>query len=171
MVLDLIFVFLALGGLIRGYQKGVIREAAALVGVLVAAFIAWQFSSYVAPSLKGIFTLPKSWTSGPAGLLPVETIVYNSLAFLLLFLLTWGAVSFIAFFLTELTNLPVLSQINGVGGAVVGFAKALLVMMITVNLLQLIPWTTGQQAVRKSALCQGILEITPDLTDTWKKSV
>ncbi|MFC4075696.1 CvpA family protein [Salinithrix halophila] len=168
-LLDWIIVLLVVGGLFQGYRKGLIKETASLISVLLGIYVAWQFSGDLAPALAKAIPLPETWTTGAVGLLPVEKVVYHSLAFLLLFLLTKIAVSIVASFLTQIANLPVLSHINGLGGAVLGVAKAFLLLMVVVNLLHLMPWQEGQKAVEESSLSQGMLNMTPDLTNSMKR--
>ncbi|SDX55280.1 membrane protein required for colicin V production [Marininema mesophilum] len=167
--LDWVIILLVLGGVIQGYRKGLIKEAASLIGVLLAIFIAWKFSGDLAPSLSKMVPLPESWTTGAAGLLPLDKIIYSTLAFILLFLITKFAISLIASFLTQMTRLPILSQVNGVGGALLGMLKAFLIMLVIVNLLHLAPWENGRKAVQESALGQAILDATPSLKDSWQK--
>ena len=58
--MDWIIIVLIIGGLIQGYRKGLIKETVSLVGVLVALFVAYQFSSDVAPHLRALVPLPES---------------------------------------------------------------------------------------------------------------
>ncbi|SFS72693.1 CvpA family protein [Marininema halotolerans] len=168
-ILDWIILLLVLGGVVQGYRKGLIKEVASLIGVILAVYIAWKFSGDLAPTLAKIVPLPDSWTAGAAGLLSLDTVVYSTLAFILLFFITKMAVSMIASFLTQITRVPVLSQLNGVGGAALGLLKAFLITMVIVNLLHLAPWENGKKAVQDSALGKAILDVTPDLKDTWVK--
>lgn len=170
--MDWIIIVLIIGGLIQGYRKGLIKETVSLVGVLVALFVAYQFSSDVAPHLRALVPLPESLSGeGLVKLLPVEKVIYQSMAFLLLFLITKLLLSFVASVLTRMASFPVLHQINGVGGALIGFLKALVVILIVVNLLHILPWSDGRDAVDRSYLSQGLLEMTPDFSNQWEKSV
>ncbi|SMO35409.1 CvpA family protein [Melghirimyces algeriensis] len=161
--MDFIIILLLIGGLVLGYRKGLIKEMISLVGVLLALFVAYQFSSDLAPALKGVIPLPQEVSdNGLVKLLPIERTIYYALAFLLLFLGTKLMLSIVAALLTRMTQFPVLRQINGVGGALIGFLKVLLLVVIAVHLLQILPWENGQEAVDGSLISQGFLELTPD---------
>lgn len=165
--MDWIIIIMIVLGVIQGYRKGLIKEAASLAGIILSLFVAYKFSNDLASVLQGTIPLPESWTQGTITmLLPVEKGIYLFIAFLLLFIVTKILISIIASILTGLANLPVLSQLNGIGGALFGFVKVFVVMMVAVNLLSLLPWTTGQEAVENSSLSQGILDITPSLGDS-----
>ncbi|PTX55028.1 colicin V production protein [Melghirimyces profundicolus] len=169
-LMDWIIVLMIIGGLIQGYRKGLIKETVSLVGVLLALFVAYQFSSDLTPALKEVVPLPESVSGeGWGQFLPVEQAIYSAIAFVVLFLITKVFLSFVAAVLTQLTSFPVLNQINGVGGALIGFLKAFLVLVIAVNLLHILPWAEGRDAVNESSLSQGILEMTPDVTGEFKK--
>ncbi|WP_169713609.1 CvpA family protein [Paludifilum halophilum] len=166
-IMDGIIVFLIVGGLIQGYRKGLIKEAASLISVLLALFVAYRYSGDIAPILRENVPWPDSWGSeGMIGLLPVEQALSTVLAFVLLFIVTKILVSTVASVLTGIASLPILAQINRIGGAAFGLVKVLLVVMIAVNLLQLLPWSDGRDIVKESSLSQGILQMTPDLTGT-----
>lgn len=164
-LLDWIIVLMLIGGLIVGYRKGLIKEVISLIGVLVALFVAYKFSPALAPALEGVLPLPDSVSdNGILQFLSAENAIYTAVAFVVLFLITRLVLSFVANLLTALAGLPVLAQINGLGGALVGFLKALILIFVVVNLLHILPWNQGQEAVTESPLSQGILELTPDFS-------
>ncbi|PTM58153.1 CvpA family protein [Desmospora activa] len=160
--MDFIIVLLLVGALIQGYRKGLIKEAFSLLGVIVALYLAWKFSGALAESLAGIIPLPDSFSEGLLGLLPIEQALYTLLAFFLIFVIVRILLRFLSAALAQLVKIPVLAQVNGVGGAALGFLKAFLIILVTVNLLALLPWKSGQEVVAGSGLSQGMLELTPD---------
>ncbi|MDR6226524.1 CvpA family protein [Desmospora profundinema] len=161
--MDVVIVLLLIGALLQGYRKGLIKEASALLGVIVALYLAWRFSSELSESLAGVIPLPESLSGGVWGLLPLEQAIYTLLAFVLIFVVVRILLSVVASVLTQLFRVPVLAQINGVGGAVLGLLKVLLVILVVVNLLATLPWESGQTAVQQSTLSQSLLELTPEL--------
>ena len=111
-----------------------------------------------------IIPLPDSMSDSGLPLFFLEKPIYTALAFVLLFLVTRLLLSIVSNILTALAGLPVLAQINGLGGALVGFLKALLLIFVVVHLLQILPWDTGQEAVTGSSISQGILQLTSDFS-------
>lgn len=160
--IDLIIVLMLIGALIQGYRKGLVKEAFSLLGTIVALFLAWKFSSDMAEPLAGIVPLPDAFSEGLMGFLPIEQALYTLLAFILIFVIVRILLRFLAAVLTQLFKIPVLSQVNGVGGAAFGFLKAFLIILVVVNLVALLPWQSGQEAVAGSGLSQGLLELTPE---------
>lgn len=160
--IDIGIVLLLIGALVQGYSRGLIKEAFTLLGIVVALYVAWRFSGDLSQSLKGVVPLPDSISEGVWGLLPLDQALYGLLAFVVIFVIVRILLSFLAGILTQLFRVPVLAQINGLGGAAFGFLKAFVVILVTINLLAILPWESGQAAVEQSALSQGLLELTPD---------
>jgi hypothetical protein len=57
---------------------------------------------------------------------------------------------------------------NRSGGVLFAFVKIFVVMVVVVNVLHVLPWTPGQNAVNQSMLAKSFLKITPDLTKEVK---
>ncbi|GGE17822.1 membrane protein [Marinithermofilum abyssi] len=171
-MLDLIIVVLVAGGVFRGYRRGFILEVAALAGVFLALFLAYQFRDEMAPVLQQVVPLPKD-VSGNAlvSFFKVEEAIYSVMAFVVVFFGVKLLLSLGASLLTSVARLPVLNKINQIGGAGVALIKVVLVLMIFINLMHLLPMETSRQAVENSALSQGILSMTPDMKEILKELV
>lgn len=163
--LDWFLLLLIAGGVIRGYQKGLILQAFSLVGVIFALLAAYWFSGDFSRFLMERFPLPESVGGGWIALLPIEGVLYRAVAFMLLFVAVKILISIIARFLTGLFDIPVLSQINRLGGVILNLLQVFLILFIGVHLLNFFPWETGSEAVRESLVCQGVLQLTPDLSE------
>jgi membrane protein required for colicin V production len=163
--LDGFLLLLIAGGVYRGYQKGLILQAFSLVGAIFALMAAYRFSGEVSEVLQDRFPLPEEVGGGWIGLLPIEGIIYRAVAFLLLFVLTKFLISIIARLLTGLFDIPVLSRINRIGGVALSLIQVFLVLLIGVHLMNLLPWDPGREAIRESFVSQGVLKLTPDLTE------
>lgn len=163
-LLDGLILLLLIGGLFSGYKKGLIKGTVSLIGMLAAVVVAWKLSPDLGPALMEIIPLPETVSDSSLPLFFLEKPIYMALAFVLLFLVTRLLFSIVANILTAVADLPVLAQINGLGGALVGFLKALLLIFVAVNLLHILPWDTGQEAVTGSSISRGILQLTPDFS-------
>src|SRR4051812_43880097 len=109
-ILDGIILLLLIGGLLRGYRRGLILQAASLAGLVLAWVVAFHFTDEVAPVLQKNVPLPQSVTGGGLmHLLPLERALYSVMAFLLLFFGTKLVISIVSRVLNQLAQLPVLS--------------------------------------------------------------
>lgn len=170
--LDWLFLLLIAGGVIRGYQKGLILQAFSLVGAIFALLVAFRFAGDFSEVLMKSFPLPEEVGGGWIGLLPIEGIIYRAAAFLLLFVGVKVIVSILARLFSGLVDIPVLSQLNRLGGIVFSLIQVFLILFIGVHLLNFLPWDRGQEAVQESFISQSVLKLTPDLTGSigeWLK--
>jgi len=162
--LDWFFLLLIAGGVIRGYQKGLILQAFSLVGTIFALMAAYRFAGDFSGVLMERFPLPEEVGGGWISLLPIEEIIYRAVAFLLLFVGIKFLISIIAKLLTGLFNIPVLSHINRFGGILLNLVQVFLILFIGIHLMNFLPWEPGREAIRDSFVSQGVLKLTPDLT-------
>jgi membrane protein required for colicin V production len=152
----------------RGYRRGLVLQVISLVGLVLGIFVAYQFSDELAPTLKEIIPLPASWTSGVLSLLPVEKVVYSAIAFLLLLILTRIVIRVIASILNRFVQLPVLKQVNRLGGLLLSFLKTFLFVWIIVEILSLLPDSVVGSWYQESVMVHLIQSITPDLAKVLK---
>lgn len=165
---DFILSLLLVGSSIRGYQRGLVLQAASLFGLFIGIWAAYQFTDDLAPVLSEMWPIPESASSGWLSLLPIEKLLYSGLAFFILLIGTKFLLSIAATLINQVAKLPVVSFFNQSGGLVLALVQTLLIFVILVNVLHVLPWQTGQDAVNESLFAQGILTITPDLTEGMK---
>src|SRR5690606_6115598 len=158
---DGILLLLSAGGVIRGYRKGLILQAFSLVGAIFALLAAYRFSGDFSRVLMERFPLSEE----VIGLLPIEGILYRVVAFILLFVGVKILISIIARLLTGLFDVPVLSQINRLGGVLLNLIQVFLILFIGVHVMNFLPWEAGREAVQGSLVCQGVLKLTPGLSE------
>lgn len=171
--LDWFLLLLIAGGVFRGYQRGLILQAFSLLGVIFALLVAYRFAGDVAGVLQECLPLLEKVEAGWIALLPIEGIIYRAIAFLLLFVGVKILVSMIARLLTRLFDIPVLSQINRLGGVALTLIQVFLIIFLGVHLVNFLPWETGREAIQESFIAQSVLKLTPDLTERiseWLKT-
>jgi uncharacterized membrane protein required for colicin V production len=169
-VLDGVILLLLVGGLLRGYRRGLILQAASLAGLVLAWVVAFYFTDEVTPVLQKNVPLPESVTGdGLMRLLPLDRALYSVMAFLILFFGTKLVISILSRVLNQLAQLPVLSVLNRIGGLILGVLQAVLLVWIMVNLLNFLPWEKGREAVQQSGIAQNLLEVTPQWTAELKQ--
>ncbi|SEM98852.1 CvpA family protein [Lihuaxuella thermophila] len=166
---DFILVLLLIGLCLRGYQRGLVLQAASLFGLLIGIWAAYQFTDELAPVLSETLPLPEQVSSGWMALLPIDKLIYSGLAFLILLFGSKLILSIAATILNQFATLPVVSLFNRAGGVLVALLQTVLLFIVLVNVLHVLPWTQGQDAVNESMLSQAILQITPDFTRELKE--
>lgn len=99
---------------------------------------------------------------------PIGLSIGRGIAFIVLFILFAAAVRILAHFSISLSHVPVLGFINRIGGAVLGFFKALLILFVLCTLLAaLLPalsytsWPLNENAISQSHIFRIIYEANP----------
>lgn len=169
--IDIVLLVLFVSACFRGYRRGLLLELTSLAGAFLGLWVAYHFSASLVPLLQKNVPLPTQWTSGFYGLLPISTVVYKIMAFLVLFLAVKFGFYLLSSFINQLARLPILKQINAWAGLLFGLVQYIILLLIVVNLLHILPWSQGQQWVSQSALAQGVLSFTPDFTQQFKSII
>lgn len=160
--LDIILLLMIALSMFVGYKRGLLRQAASLLGWLLAVFVAYQFSSSFAGVLEAQFPLSEAATGGFLNyFIPVREGIYTLIAFLLLFFGVKIGFMFLSRLINPLLKFPIVSTVNQIGGLAFGLIKILVVIFILVNLIHLMPSFTD--FVEGSFLGRSIIEISPEL--------
>lgn len=122
---DLVIVLLLCAAAVRGFLRGVFREALGLLGILGATLAAEHGAPAGAPVAQSYLSLPA----------PVSTGV----AFVLIFALVHSLFILIGGLLERAVVRPLARAFSGVAGAVVGASKAGVVCALVLLLLRLFP--------------------------------
>lgn len=170
-LLDLVIFLLLIGALIQGYRRGLVSQVTSLINYILAIWIAFEFTDEFAPVISQLWSLPDSAREGWMAFIPVETAIYSLVAFLVLLFGTRLILSLVATLINQVANLPILSLVNRSGGVLFGVVKVLLLTFILVNVLNVIPWSTGQEAVEGSILASAVTGWTPDLTEEFNQLI
>ena len=124
-LLDIIFVFLFLYALVKGYRAGLIMELCGIVGVIAAAYISYNMAEEIAVSL-----------------LPSFSFNYP-LAFVLVFVASLVLIGMAARIVSRVINFTGMGLINRVCGAVASFLKMAIVLTVLVALFNGLNNMTG----------------------------
>jgi len=112
-------------GVIRGLFRGLVREAASIIGVLGGFLAAYSFYGTAAVYLHGLVSSPT---------------YRNLLAFLIIFCVVVVAVNVLAIIIKYLVKIVWLGWMDRLGGVVFGFVKgALIVAVIFLALTAFLP--------------------------------
>lgn len=120
--LDLIFLSILAYTLIRGIYRGLVKEFASIFGLVVGFLAANHFYEQLAQHLDQLISSPK-----------YAAII----SYVLLFFLALGLILFIGQLLKKVLQLVMLSWLDRLGGALLGFGKGALFCCLILFLLML----------------------------------
>lgn len=127
--LDLFFGMAIAWGAYSGFSKGLIKELASILGVIIGVFLAKNYYPYLDIKLKPIF-------ESEAGFISI-------LSAILIFLLTIMVFKIIAKFLTKFLKIIALGLLNRIIGSVFGIFKTVMLLCILVFIFSNINNVTG----------------------------
>jgi len=133
--LDLFFGLAIAWGAYSGFSKGLIKELASILGVIIGVFLAKNYYPYLDIKLKPIF-------ESEAGFISI-------LSAILIFLLTIMVFKIIAKFLTKFLKIIALGLLNRIIGSVFGIFKTVLLLCILVFIFSNINNVTGIMKAEK----------------------
>ena len=171
-MLDLLIIFLLLGGLITGFRRGFIVQIIHMVGFFAALIVAYLYYKPLAE--KFVLWIPyPGVTSGSQLALSVEQLdldqtFYRLLAFVLIFLIVKFGLQLVASMFDFLKYLPVLGFVARILGAVFGMIEFYISIFLVLYLLAMLPIDFIQNALSRSLLAKSMFEHTPLLSEMVK---
>jgi membrane protein required for colicin V production len=124
-MLDFIIGLFLAGVLVRGWSRGLVREALDLVGLVAGIWIAFKASSPLGEFLVDRFSVA-----------PEVAVIGSGIV---LFLLVGISMSIAAHYLSKVMNLPGLNLVNRFGGAAVGALWATALILVVINVARAFP--------------------------------
>ena len=115
-LIDLMIIALLGYGIINGYRKGLIIELSSFFGVFISFFISINLDDIVSKQI--------------AELININFDILNIVVFILIFLLSYSAIIFIAKGFTKLIKFVYLGLLNSLLGSLFGGLKLLLILLI-----------------------------------------
>lgn len=136
---DLAFVGILVLSVVLGYRKGIVRTAFGLLGGIVAAVLAFLNCQAFTEWLTAFFgSSAPAWLQSPLWRRPVSMLI--------LFLLLDLLIHLIGLLVDRFCHLPVLKQLNALLGAVFGFLRgAVIILVICASLRAAIPATVTEE--------------------------
>jgi len=171
-MLDLIIIFLLLGGLITGFRRGLIVQLIHMSGFIIALVVAYTY--YKALADKFVLWVPyPGVTAGSkltfvVGELDLDETFYRLLAFVLIFVIVKFALQLVASMFDFLKYLPVLGFMARITGAVFGFIEFYIIIFLIISIFVMLPIDFIQNMVSKSILTGAMFEHTPLLSEAVK---
>ncbi|SEO81350.1 Uncharacterized membrane protein, required for colicin V production [Amphibacillus marinus] len=167
-MLDIIIIALLVFGVFRGLKRGLVLQVFHFISFFVAFIVAVNFYNSLAGHLEMLIPYPR--ISGEQwaffnDTLPLENAYYNMIAFAVLFFGTKIILSIISSMLDFVADLPILSAINGLLGAVFGFVEQYLVLFVLIFIASLLPVAQVQSVLEQSNLAAFMIDQTPVLSE------
>ncbi|MDW0118167.1 CvpA family protein [Sporosarcina thermotolerans] len=171
-MLDLLIVFLLLGGLITGFRRGLIVQLIHMTGFFIALIIAYIYYKQLAD--KFVLWIPYPGVTASSKLawtveqLDLDQTFYRLLAFVLIFIVAKFALQLIASMFDFLKYLPVLGFVARFAGAALGFIEFYIIIFLLLYLLVMLPLDFIQGFIGKSILAGAMFEHTPLFSEMVK---
>lgn len=178
-MVTLLILFFLFIGLINGFRRGAILQLGHWVALAISFIVANAYYRDLAEAFKLWIPYPSSLegSSLPGGVLDlnslqgIEMIFYNVFWFVILFIITKLVLHLILSMLDFLTDLPILRQLKGIIGAVLGFLESYVITFFILWVIAFVPMASIQSAVDNSSLATFIIQDTPFLSDWFSNKM
>lgn len=142
MILDILIVILTIFFIIGGYRKGFVKSAFNLIKLLVVIY----FTPIFLPLVE-LFTNIKT-----------NNTLFRYVAYFLIFIFLYILISILVNFITKLLSITPLGIVNKLLGAVFGFIKSSIIILITIIILLFLSNKTesAKELLNKSVLVEYI---------------
>lgn len=155
--LDIVIVIPLLYGTAKGFSNGVIKEISGLLGLLIGAYVAINFSSYLHPKFTEVF-------GGHEKFIPI-------ISFAALFIVSVIMIKILGYIIDKLTKALALGFVSKLLGAIFGFLKVLVIFSFLFSLVtdyELIDKRVQQQSVLIIPLKEVSEIIIPEINEHKK---
>ena len=159
-------------GVYAGVRRGLILQIVHTVGYVLSFYVAKNYYLSLSENLEML--IPYSQPGIGDQMVYYDTLeklnldlaFYNALSFLIIIAAGWLVTRILGYMLNSLTFLPVLKQINNLGGAILGFLMQYLGVVLLLSFLTFIPFAFIQNQLAESSLANWIIQNTPYLSST-----
>ena len=168
-MIDILLLVLLFAGIIIGLKRGFILQFFHIASSIIAIIAALALRDQVAPLLKTWIPMPPVDQNPTFSLVAVsfESFYYGAIAFILIFILVKIVLSILGSFINAIANVPILRELNKVGGGVLGFVEVYLVLFVLVYLAMLLPSEISSM-IADSFIADYMIHHTPYLSDALK---
>ena len=161
-IVDAIVILFLLLGAVLGFKKGAIRSLVGLVGTIAVVVIAYYLKNPVAELLYNFvpfFDFSGSWQ----GLVTLNILLYEGIAYVLVFVILYGILSLILKLTGIIEKVLTMTIILGIPskiiGAILGFLEAVVFSFII--LFVLLQFNGSHTWIKESSVAMSILDKTP----------
>ncbi|MCL2760523.1 MAG: CvpA family protein [Desulfuromonadales bacterium] len=119
-LVDILIWLVLLGFIVKGFQKGLLRELCALLGILLGGWAALHYYVYLAKASRSLINLPLA--------------VASFLSFIFIFLIVAVLLYVLGYLLTAILKILLMGPLNRGGGVVFGFLEGALIICLALYL-------------------------------------
>jgi uncharacterized membrane protein required for colicin V production len=171
-MLDLAIIIFLIIGFFVGLKRGFILQLVHLLGFIIAYVAANSYYAKLAPKLTLWIPYPNFGDGTTLKILTdssnMEDAFYRAIAFVIIFFAVKVLLQIIGSMLDFVAHLPVLRQLNVLGGGLLGFCEVYLVIFILLYIAALIPMGFFQNHLDHSFMAKAIVNHTPILSQQIK---
>lgn len=172
-MLDIILIVLLIMGFLVGLRRGFIMQVIHLTGFIIAYVAAYIYCDELASRLTRLIPYPNFGDNATLKLLTnssnMETVFYRTIAFIIIFVAVLILLRMIGRALNLIAHLPILTQVNGLAGGILGFCEIYLILFILLYIAALVPMAVIQNFLEHSVLANVIVNHTPILSQQLKQ--
>lgn len=174
---NIIIIFILLMGIYSGGRRGLVLQGVHFIGLIVSYIVAFQFYTVLSKIIETVIPFPSNTNPSQLSLvnlmtnLNVDKTFYNVTAFILILIAGWIVTRIIAVSVKPLMKIPVIQQLNWIGGAVLGLIGNWIGIFIVLTFLSFIPMQAVQSIFQQGSLATVIATQTPILSDMLLKAV
>ncbi|UTT42127.1 CvpA family protein [Exiguobacterium aurantiacum] len=165
-------------GIINGFRRGAILQLGHWVALIISFLVANAYYRDLAEAFKLWIPYPSQLDGSlPEGVIDLNALTglemtfYNVFWFVVLFVITKLVLHLILSMLDFLTDLPILRQLKGIIGAVLGFFEAYVITFFILWVIAFVPMASVQSAVDNSSLATYIIQDTPYLSEWFSNKM
>ncbi|HYK73176.1 MAG TPA: CvpA family protein [Pseudoneobacillus sp.] len=164
-MLDLAILFIFLVGFLVGLKRGFILQLVHLTGFIVAFVVATMYYDDLAPKLTLWVPYPHMGANSPLQFIfdgvNMEDAYYRAIAFAVIFFAVKIVLQIIGAMLDFIAHIPVLKQLNVLGGGILGVVEVYLLILIVLYIAALLPIEFIQNPIKDSSVAKAIINHTP----------
>lgn len=167
MWMTVIIILILAVGAYSGARRGLILQLVLTIGYFISYLLASNYYQALGSHLELIVPYPSaSETSqfvfyNQALGLNLDGAFYNGVAFILILFVGWLITRFIGGLLNAVAHIPVIKQLNALGGALLNVVVSYVAVFLILFLLTMVPIDAIQEAFSNSWLARTIVEDTP----------
>ncbi|WP_211221926.1 CvpA family protein [Lacticigenium naphthae] len=171
MILTLAIILILFIGTYSALQRGLILQLVLTIGYTISFYLAVNYYNQLSEPLEMMIPYPTAPMNyefvffDQSLIFGLDQAFYNGMAFLIILLIGWFATRIIGGLLNFVTEIPILKQINQVGGAVLGFVVNYIGIFLFLFLGSMLPLDIVQNTFESSTLARFIVQETPQLSE------
>ncbi|MGF2617320.1 CvpA family protein [Rossellomorea vietnamensis] len=168
-MLDLALLIILIFGFFVGLRRGFILQLVHMTGFIISFIIAYIYYDQLAPKLILWIPFPVLDEESTLNMLfeatNLDQSYYRVIAFAIIFFAVRIVFQIIGSMLDFVAHLPILKQLNVLGGGVLGFIETYIMVFILLYIAAMLPISMIQTLLNDSVLAEFMITNTPFLSD------